>query len=41
MMKMPDAKELLASRREMMKRWMQTRAEAAKDSSRFKVKVQG
>jgi hypothetical protein len=26
-MKMPDAKELLASRREMMKRWMQMRAE--------------
>lgn len=29
-MKLPDAKELLASRREMMKRWMQARAEAAK-----------
>ncbi|HEX8247187.1 MAG TPA: hypothetical protein VF599_03300 [Pyrinomonadaceae bacterium] len=28
-MKMPDAKELLASRREMMKRWMQMRAETA------------
>jgi len=29
-MKLPDAKQLLASRREMMKRWMQARAEAAK-----------
>ncbi|HEX8369153.1 MAG TPA: hypothetical protein VF604_11485 [Pyrinomonadaceae bacterium] len=29
-MKMPDAKEMLASRREMMKRWMQLRAETAK-----------
>ena len=29
-MKMPDAKEMLAARREMMKRWMQMRAEAAK-----------
>lgn len=29
-MKMPDAKETLAARREMMKRWMQMRAEAAK-----------
>jgi hypothetical protein len=28
-MKMPDAKEMLASRREMMKRWMQMRAETA------------
>lgn len=26
-MKMPDAKEMLASRREMMKRWMQARQE--------------
>jgi hypothetical protein len=26
-MRIPDAKELLASRREMMKRWMQARAE--------------
>jgi hypothetical protein len=29
-MKLPDAKELLQSRREMMKRWAQARAEAAK-----------
>lgn len=29
-MKLPDAKELLASRREMMKRWMQAREEMAK-----------
>jgi hypothetical protein len=29
-MKQPDAKEMLAARREMMKRWMQARAEAAK-----------
>lgn len=28
-MKMPDAKEMLAARREMMKRWMQARAEQA------------
>jgi hypothetical protein len=31
-MKMPDAKETLAARREMMKRWMQMRAEATKSS---------
>ncbi|HEY0050565.1 MAG TPA: hypothetical protein VGB68_14835 [Pyrinomonadaceae bacterium] len=29
-MKMPDAKQMLAARREMMKRWMQMRAETAK-----------
>lgn len=29
-MKQPDAKEMLAARREMMKRWMTARAEAAK-----------
>lgn len=29
-MKQPDAKEMLAARRELMKRWMQARAEAAK-----------
>lgn len=28
-MKQPDAKEMLAARREMMKRWMQARAETA------------
>jgi hypothetical protein len=28
-MKIPDAKEVLAARREMMKRWMQARAEMA------------
>lgn len=28
-MKQPDAKEMLAARRELMKRWMQARAEAA------------
>lgn len=31
-MKMPDAEETLAARREMMKRWMQMRSEAAKSS---------
>ena len=31
-MRMPDAKETLAARREMMKRWMQMRAETAKSS---------
>ena len=30
-MKEPDAKEMLAARRELMKRWMQARAEAAKN----------
>ena len=29
-MKQPDAKEMLTARREMMKRWMQARAETAK-----------
>jgi hypothetical protein len=29
-MKMPDAKQLLATRRELMKRWMQARAEMSK-----------
>lgn len=29
-MKQPDAKEMLAARREMMKRWMEARAESAK-----------
>ncbi len=29
-MRMPNAKEMLEQRREMMKRWMQARAEAAK-----------
>lgn len=29
-MKLPDARETLAARREMMKRWMQMRADAAK-----------
>ncbi|CAN5276596.1 hypothetical protein BH10ACI1_BH10ACI1_21140 [soil metagenome] len=29
-MKQPDAKEMLAARRELMKRWMQARAESAK-----------
>ena len=32
-MRMPDAKELLATRREMIKRWMATRAEMAKASA--------
>jgi hypothetical protein len=31
-MKMPDAKQVLASRREMMQRWMQARAEMEKNS---------
>lgn len=31
-MQMPDAKEMLAARREMMKRWMQARAETAKSA---------
>jgi hypothetical protein len=31
-MKMPDAGETLAARREMMKRWMQARAEMAKSA---------
>ncbi len=30
-MKQPDAKEMLATRRELMKRWMQARAESAKN----------
>ena len=30
-MKHPDAKKMLAERRELMKRWMQARAEAAKN----------
>lgn len=34
-MKMPDAKELLAARREMMKRWMEMRAEMAKNAEPF------
>jgi hypothetical protein len=34
-MKLPDAKEVLASRREMMKRWMQMRAEMAKTAEPF------
>lgn len=29
-MKQPDAKEMLAARRELMKRWMEARAESAK-----------
>ncbi len=31
-MKQPDAKEMLSARRELMKRWMQARAEAAKNA---------
>ncbi|CAN5540252.1 hypothetical protein BH18ACI1_BH18ACI1_20030 [soil metagenome] len=31
-MRMPDAKEMLDKRREMMKRWMQTRAEMSKSA---------
>jgi hypothetical protein len=31
-MKLPDARESLAARREMMKRWMQMRSEAAKSN---------
>ena len=31
-MKLPDAKEMLAARREMMKRWMQARAEHAQST---------
>ena len=31
-MKMPDAKEMLATRREMIKRWMQTRSEMAQSA---------
>ena len=34
-MKIPDAKALLASRREMMKRWMEMRAEMAKNAEPF------
>jgi hypothetical protein len=34
-MKMPDAKALLASRREMMQRWMQARAEMEKNAEAF------
>jgi hypothetical protein len=34
-MKIPDAKELLASRREMAKRWMQARAEMEKNAEPF------
>lgn len=34
-MKLPDAKELLASRREMTKRWMQARAEMSKTAEPF------
>ena len=34
-MNIPDAKELLASRREMMKRWMEMRAEMEKNAEPF------
>jgi len=34
-MKIPDAKDLLASRREMAKRWMQMRAEMEKNAEPF------